>query len=73
MPGTIFFHAADTRVCGRIERCPSDRHWSGSEEAYVQGQAYREDLSVEGSRFNWIANFIWSIADDVLSNPFLRR
>ena len=27
---------------------------------------------MEGSRFNWIANFIWSIADDVLRDLYVR-
>ena len=71
-PGTTF-HAADTRVCGRIEPRPIARHWSeGRKSAYVQGQAYREDLSMEGSRLNWIANFIWGIADDVLRDLYVR-
>ena len=60
-------------MCGRIECCPIARHWSeGSKEAYFQGQEYREDLSLEGSRLNWIANFIWGIADDVLRDLYVR-
>ncbi len=39
---------------------------------YVEGQAYREGLSLEGSRLNWIANFIWDIADDVLRDLYVR-
>ena len=39
---------------------------------YIQGQKYREDLSLEGSRLNWIANFIWGIADDVLRDLYVR-
>ena len=60
-------------MCGRIEPRPIARHWSEERKpAYVQGQAYREDLSLEGSQFNWIANFIWSIADDVLRDLYVR-
>ena len=59
--------------CGRIEHRPIDSHWSErSEEAYVQGQEYRKDLSLEGSQLNWIANFIWGIADDVLRDLYVR-
>ena len=32
----------------------------------------KEDLSLEGSRLNWIANFIWGIADDVLRDLYVR-
>ena len=27
---------------------------------------------MEGSRLNWIANFIWSLADDVLRDLYVR-
>ena len=60
-------------MCGRIEPCPIARHRSEERKpAYVRGQAYREDLSLEGSRLNWIANFIWSLADDVLRDLYVR-
>ena len=53
--------------CGRIEpRAIAQSESEGSEAAYVQRQEYREDLSLEENRLNWIANFIWGIADDVL-------
>ena len=39
---------------------------------YVQNQEYREDLSLEGSHLNWIANFIWGVADDVLRDLYVR-
>ena len=38
----------------------------------MQGQEYREDLNLEGNRLNWIANFIWGIADDVLRDLYVR-
>ena len=31
-----------------------------------------KDLNLEGSRLNWIANFIWGIADDVLRDLYVR-
>ena len=38
----------------------------------VQNRENREDLSLEGSRLNWIAGFIWGIADDVLRDLYVR-
>ena len=32
----------------------------------------KEDLDLEESRLNWIANFIWGIADDVLRDLYVR-
>ena len=40
--------------------------------AVSQNQQYWEDLSLEGSQLNWIANFIWGIADDVLRDLYVR-
>ena len=39
---------------------------------YGQGQEYRKDLRLEGNRLNWIASFIWGIADDVLRDLYVR-
>ena len=76
VPGDLLFVNAVFGLvegCERIEPRPIARHWSeGSEEAYVQAQEYREDLSLEGSQLNWIANFIWGIADDVLRDLYVR-
>ena len=38
----------------------------GLAQSSAQNQKCREDLSLEESRLDWIANFIWGIADDVL-------
>ena len=57
--------------CGRIEPRPIARIWE-ARRIYVQGQASRGDLSLEENRLNWIANFIWGIADDVLRDLYVR-
>ena len=35
-------------------------------------QEYQEELSLEENRLNWIASFIWGIADDVLRDLYVR-
>ena len=58
---------------GRIgPRAIAQSESEGSEAAYVQRQEYREDLSLEENRLNWIASFIWGIADDVLRDLYVR-
>ena len=57
---------------GELPRAIAQNEIEGSEAGYVQGQEYREDLRLEGSRLNWIASFIWGIADDVLRDLYVR-
>ena len=44
----------------------------GPAQSPAQNQKHREDLSLEESRLDWIANFIWGIADDVLRDLYVR-
>ena len=65
-PGTPFSNSGHSCVW---ENCasPIASHWSEERKsAYLQGQEYQEDLTMEEIRLNWIANFIWGVADDVL-------
>ena len=54
-------------------RCAAIKTVTNGKNRKTRGGLYREDLSLEGSRLNWIANFIWGIADDVLPRPLRPR